>query len=57
MAAEETTQYNPRMFIKNKDVPRRKLAGDAAPADPRLNFRALAGDTKGARLLAGDAAE
>lgn len=59
MSSDDTTAYNPRVFVVGKDTNKRIVAGDeqdASPADSPGNYRALAGDESGARLLAGDEA-
>ncbi len=60
MAQEDTTKYNPKIFIRGKSVNRLLLSGDEAPnaggANEELDFLALSGDQYGALLLSGDEA-
>lgn len=54
MAQEDTTQYNPRIFVRGLNTRKRIAAGDQASGSTPADYRAAAGDQKGLRLAAGD---
>jgi len=56
MAGQDPAVYTPVIFVKGLDTERRAPAGDEAETPAAINFRCLAGDQAGARLLAGDEA-
>lgn len=56
MAQQDFSTYTPKLFVQGLSVAKRVVAGDQATGTEYRDYRRLAGDESGVRLLAGDEA-